>query len=239
MSLHYFRDAVRFLSKSPGFTVTALLIIGIGIGANTAMFSFVNALLLKPMPFPDPDRLVRIESVKGGVAGKLMPREWEDLDRDRATFEGAAGWYPSQYNLSADGRPTVVRACMTTANLFRVLGVDLSLGASWQEGTHRQRNPVVVLSHELWKNGLGAQSSILRQTITLDGAPYMVVGVTAPGFQFPTRNDVYRAANLGGAQNEDVRSLFVVARLRPWRHPRASSRPPGGLRCGAGAAVSG
>jgi putative ABC transport system permease protein len=215
MSSRHFRDAVRFLSKSPGFTVTALLILAIGIGANTAMFSFVNALLLQPMPFPDPDRLVRIESVKGGVAGKLMPREWEELDRDTATFDGVAGWYPSQYNLTADGRPAVVRACMTTANLFRVLGVDLSLGASWQEGTHRQRNPVVVLSHELWKNGLGAQSSILRQTITLDGAPYMVVGVTSPGFQFPTRNDVYRAANLGGAQNEDVRSLFVVARLRP------------------------
>jgi putative ABC transport system permease protein len=214
MTRLYLRDSLRFLSKRPGFTVTALLILGMGIGANTAMFSFVNALLLKPMPFPDADRLVRIESVQGGVTGKLMPREWEELDRDHDTFEGVAGWYPSQYNLSADGKPEVVRACMTTANLFRVLGVNLSLGTSWEEGTHRQRNPAVVLSHELWKNRLGAQPSILRQTITMDGAPYIVSGVTDRGFQFPVRNDVYRAANLGGAQNENVRSLFVVGRLR-------------------------
>jgi putative ABC transport system permease protein len=211
----YVRDSLRFLIKSPGFSATALSIFAIGIGATAAIFSFVNALLLRPMPFPEPDRLIRIESVQGGVAGKLMPREWEELDRDQATFEGVAGWYPSQYNLSADGRPDVVRACMTTANLFRVLGVALSLGSSWQEGTHRQRNPVVVLSHELWKNRLGARESVLRQTLTLDGSPYMVVGVTAPQFQFPVRNDIYRAANLGGAQNEDVRSLFVVGRLRP------------------------
>lgn len=214
MIWQYLRDSLRFLSKSPGFTVTALLILGIGIGANTAMFSFVNALLLKPMPFPDPERLVRVESVQAGVTGKLMPREWEELDRDHATFEGVAGWYPSQYNFSADGKPEVVRSCMTTANLFRVLGVNLSLGASWEEGTHRQRNPAVVLSHELWKNRLGAQASVLRQTITLDGAPYIVVGVTQAGFQFPVRNDMYRAANLGGAQNESVRSLYIVGRLR-------------------------
>lgn len=214
MSWLYLRDSARFLSKSPGFTATALLILGIGIGANAAMFSFVNALLLRPMPFPDPDRLVRIESVQGGIVGKMMPREWEELDRDHATFEGVAGWYPSQYNLSADGKPEVVRACMTTANLFRVLGVNLSVGTSWQEGTHRQRNPAVVLSHELWKNRLGGQSSIVRRSITLDGAPYMVTGVAEGGFQFPVRNDVYRAANLGGAQNENVRSLFIVGRLR-------------------------
>jgi putative ABC transport system permease protein len=209
-----FRDALRFLGKNFGFTAFAVAILAIGIGANAAIFSFVNALLLRPMPFPEPDRLVRIESLQGNVPGKLMPREWEELDRDSATFEGVAGWYPSQYTFSSDRGPEVVRACMTTANLFRVLGMNLSLGSSWQEGTHRQRNPVLVLSHELWKNRLGAQQSILRQTLTLDASPYMVVGVTAPDFQFPVRNDIYRAAHLGGAQNDNVRSLFVVGRLR-------------------------
>jgi len=211
----YVRDAVRFLQQSWGFTAAALVILAAGIGANAAIFSFVSVLLLRPLPFPDPDRLVRIESVHAGVTGRLMPREWEELDRDSVTFEGVAGWYPSQYNLSSDGRPEVVRACMTTANLFRVLGIRMSLGSSWQEGTHRQRNPSVALSHELWHQRLGAPRSIVRQTLILDGAPYLVVGVTGPGFHFPVRTDVYRAASLGGAQNDNVRSLFIVARLKP------------------------
>ncbi|MBL8211849.1 MAG: ABC transporter permease [Bryobacterales bacterium] len=210
----YLRDAFRFLKQSPAFTAGVLLILAAGIGANAAIFSFVSALLLRPMPFPEPERLVRIESVHAGVNGKLMPREWEELDRDQATFEGVAAWYPSQYNLSADGRPEVVRACMTTANLFRVLGVPLALGSSWEEGTHRQRNPSIVLSHELWSKRLGASPGIVRQTLALDGSPYLVVGVSEPGFQFPVRSDVYRAASLGGAQNDNVRGLFVVGRLR-------------------------
>lgn len=210
----YLRDALRFLQKSPAFTITAVLMLAVGIGANAAIFSFVNALLLRPMPFPDPDRLVRIESIQGGVPGRLMPREWEELDRDSGTFEGVAAWYPSQYTLLSDSGPEVVRACMTTANLFRVLGAPLSVGSSWEEGAHRQRNPVVVLSHELWKKRFGMQQSVIRRSITLDAVPYLVVGVASPGFQFPVRNDIYRAAHLGGAQNTDVRSLFIVGRLR-------------------------
>lgn len=211
----YLRDALRFLQKSPAFTITAVLMLATGIGANAAIFSFVNAILLRPMPFANPDRLVRIESIQGGVPGKLMPREWEELDRDSATFEGVAGWYPSQYTLSLDTGAEVVRACMTTANLFRVLGVPLSAGSSWEEGTHRQRNPAVVLSHELWKKRFGEQHSVIARSITLDASSYLVVGVASPGFQFPVRSDVYRAAHLGGAQNSDVRSLSTVGRLRP------------------------
>jgi putative ABC transport system permease protein len=212
--VHYPRHAVRFLTKNPGFTVIALLILTLGIGATTAIFSFVNALLLRPLPFADPELLVRIESVQGGVAGKLMPREWESLDKDRSTFQGVAAWYPSQYNLTTGGRPEAVRACMTTANLFRVLGVHLDLGSAWQEGTHRQRNPSVVLGHDLWAQRLGRDAGIVNRSLSLDSAQYLVTGIAPPGFQFPVRADLYRAAHLGGAQNEDVRSLSVVGRLR-------------------------
>ncbi|HYZ85799.1 MAG TPA: ABC transporter permease, partial [Bryobacteraceae bacterium] len=208
------RYSLRSLRKSPGFALAAVLILGLGIGASAAMFSFVNGLLLRPIPFPESERLVRIESLQGGVVGKLMPREWEELDRLSSAFEGAAGWYPSQYNLVVNGSPEVVRACMTTANLFRVLGVRLTLGSSWEEGSHRQRNPAVVLSHPLWKSRMNGDTDIVRKSITLDNAPYNVVGVAPPEFNFPIANDVYRAAHLGGAQNNNVRSLFVVARLR-------------------------
>jgi putative ABC transport system permease protein len=193
--------------------MAAIGTLALGIGANTAIFSFVNALLLRPLPFPEAERLVTIQSVRGDETGKLMPREWEELDRDRATFAGVAAWYPSQYNLTLGGTPEVVRACMTTANLFRVLGVSLAHGSSWEEGTHRARNPAVVLNHELWSNRMGGDPALVSRSITMDHSPYLVVGIAAPGFQFPVRSDVYRAAHLGAAQNNDVRSLFIVARL--------------------------
>jgi predicted permease len=208
------RYGLRFLRHSPGFALAAILTLALGIGANTAIFSFVNTLLLRPLPFPEPDRLVRIYSVRGSEAGKLMPREWEDLDRDRSVFDGVAAWYPSQYNISAGGPPEVVRACMTTANLFRVLGVRLVHGSSWEEGAQRARNPATVLNYELWRKRFGGDTAIVGKSMTLDNSPYMVVGIAEPGFQFPVRSDVFRAAYLGGAQNNNVRSLFAVARLK-------------------------
>jgi putative ABC transport system permease protein len=207
--------AIRAYWRTPLFTLTAVVTMGLGIGANTAVFSFVSALLLRPMPYSDPERLVTIASVRGGERGKLMPREWEELNQDSLTFDGVAAWYPSQYNLTEGGAPEIVSACMTTANLFRVLGVGFAQGTSWQEGTHRERNPVVVLNHSLWKGRFGGDPTMAGKTIVLDSSAYQVVGVAAPGFEFPGRMDIYRAASLGGAQNWDVRSLLVVGRLRP------------------------
>jgi putative ABC transport system permease protein len=210
------RLAVRSFARTPLFALTAIFTMALGIGANSAIFSFVNALLLRPLPFADPDRLIRIDSIRGNEPGKLTPREWEELDRDSSLFDGVAAWYPSQYNLSdGSGPPEVLTACMTTANLFRVLGVPLVHGASWKEGTHRDRNPVIVLNHELWKRRFAGDASILGKSLPLDFSSYQVLGVAAPGFDFPGKMDIFRAAYLGSAQNWDVRSVFVVARLRP------------------------
>lgn len=209
------RIAVRSFAATPLFALTAILTMALGIGANTAIFSFVNALLLRPLPFPDPDRLIRIDSIRGNEPGKLTPREWEELDRDTTAFDGVAAWYPSQYNLSHGGPPEVLTACMTTGNLFRVLGVPLVHGSGWKEGTHRDRNPVIVLNHELWKRRFTGDPGIVGKTLPLDFSSYQVLGVAAPGFDFPGKMDIFRAAYLGSAQNWDVRSVFVVARLRP------------------------
>lgn len=186
----------------------------LGIGANTAVFSFVSALLLRPLPFPEAHRLIRIDSLRGNETGKITPREWEELDRDSKVFEGVAAWYPSQYNLSYAGSAEVLTACMTTANLFRVLGVKFAAGASWKEGTHRDRNPVVVLNHELWQRRFGGDRSLVGKTLPLDFSSYEVLGVAEPGFDFPGKMDIFRAAYLGSAQNWEVRSLFAVARLQ-------------------------
>lgn len=209
------RHGIRSFARTPLFAVTAIVTVALGVGANTAVFSFVSALLLRPLPFSEPERLVRIDSVRGNEIGKLTPREWEELDRDTDLFEGVAAWYPSQYNVTGAGTPEVLTACMTTANLFRVLGVNLVHGSSWEEGTHRDRNPVVVLNHEVWRRRFGGDPSIVGRTLPLDFSSYEVTGIAAPGFDFPGSMDIFRAAYLGSAQNWDVRSLFVVARLRP------------------------
>ncbi|MFN7934728.1 MAG: ABC transporter permease [Bryobacteraceae bacterium] len=209
------RIAIRSLARTPLFALTAIVTMALGIGANTAIFSFVSALLLRPLPFPEPGRLIRVDSIRGNEIGKITPLEWEELNREQRIFEGVAAWYPSQYNLSHGGSPEVLTACMTTANLFRVLGVSLAFGSSWKEGTHRDRNPVVVLNHEFWQRRFAGDVSIVGKTLPLDFAAYEVVGIAAPGFDFPGKMQIFRAAYLGSAQNWDVRSLYAVARLRP------------------------
>lgn len=208
------RAAFRLMFSQPGVTLVVVTMLALGIGANTTVFSLISALLLRPLPYPEPERLVRIHSVRGAETGKLMVREWEELDRDRELFDGVAGWYPSQYSVMNAGKPEVWRACMTTANLFRVLGARLAEGSTWQEGTHRSRNPSVVMSHELWQR-LGAQQGSVGKSVTMDDAPYQVTGITEAGFQFPARSDIFRAAFLGGAQSGETRSLYVVGRLHP------------------------
>ena len=193
----------------------AVATLALGIGANTAIFSFVSALLLSPLPYADAGRIVTIESVRGSETGKITPREWEEMQRETDLFDSVAGWYPSQYNYSEDGNPAVFRACMTTASLFRVFKIPMTQGETWDDSMHRDRNPVLVMSHRLWRDRFGKRRDVVGRTLQLDFAPYRVTGVAAQGFDFPSGMEVYRAAHLGGAQNWEVRSLFGVARLQP------------------------
>lgn len=175
----------------------------------------MHALLLRPLPYPQAGRIVTIESLRGGQPGKLTPREWEELSRDKTIFESVAGWYPSQYNFGGDSQPAVFTACMTTASLFDVFGLPPAHGTAWDDAQHRRTNPVLVMSDALWRNRFGADPALVGRTLSLDFAPYRVTGIASPAFDFPAGIDLYRAANLGGAQNWEVRSLFIVARLQP------------------------
>jgi putative ABC transport system permease protein len=191
-----------------------VLTLALGIGANSAIFSFVNALLLRPLPFPEPDRLVAIRSVRGNQTGKLMPREWEELERNKDLFEAVATYYPSQYNVTSSGPPEAVPAQMITGNLFQVLGVHLIQGAPWPLDYYRTDNPVVVLSYGFWQRRFGGDPAVIGTSITLDAAPYRVMGVAPPGFQFPIRSEVYRPSHLYRERSRNSRSQWTVARLR-------------------------
>jgi len=208
------QHAIRSLRKRPAFSAIGIATLALGIGANATIFTFVNTLLLQPLPFPDAERLVRIQSVRGQESGKLMVREWEEMEREPNLFQDVGGYYLSQYNMAEGGPPLAARATMTTSSLFRVLGAKFAVGGAWPDGAHRVRTPVVVLEYGVWQQRFGSDRSIVGKSILLDGAPYQVAGVTAPGFQYPARQELYRAAWLTHDQNKFSRSLFVVGKLK-------------------------
>jgi predicted permease len=223
------RYGLRMLRRSPGFTAVALLVLTIGIGANVAIFSVVNTVLLRPLPYRDPSRLVMIwESLPGIGFLQVGTATGEYLDyRDRnRVFSGIAGYKNDTANLTGAGQPERIPITRASANVFSVLGVQPALGRAYTPPEDRPgAAKVAVLSYGLWKRRYGGDRNILGRTIDLDGQPYTVVGVMPRSFQFPFSTLPY-------SQNADllvpvaftkdeiadrVREFgtFAIARLKP------------------------
>jgi len=216
--VRYLKQAFRQILRQPAFSATIVLTLGLAIGANTAIFSFVNALLLRPFPFKDPDQLVEIQSIRGGQPGKISMVEIQDMQRSIQSLEAIAGHKGGAggYNYSGDGRPEEWRAVLTTGNLFEVLGVSLAAGAKWPEFTDRQRDYRVVISYGVWLRSFGGSPDVVGKTISLDHAPgYTIHGVAGRGFDFPRGIAVYRS--IGGFtnyENREVRDVVGIARIK-------------------------
>jgi len=195
-----------------------IVTLALAIGANTAIFSFVNALLVRPFPFRDAEQLAEISSLRGGQPGKLSMREILDIKEQVpslasiAAHSGGAGGY----NYSGEGRPEEWRACLTTGNLFDVLGVPLAVGGQWPEFSNRDRDFRVILSYGVWKSSFGGRADVVGRKITLDHAPgYEIHGVAPQGFDFPQGIQVYRS--IGGFTSYDrrnSRNVVGIARMR-------------------------
>jgi putative ABC transport system permease protein len=214
------RYALRALAARPGFTLIIVLTLGLGIGANAAIFSVVDALLLRPFPFRDPDRLVRIVSTRGSEEGPLSVPEHDDLLALDQVFADVA-LYTDQglYNASGFGAPEELPATITTHNLFRVLGVAPIVGAPFDGGADRSRRFELVISHGLWTRRFGQDPNIVGRTMTLDGAPgYTIHGVLPPGINFPSNADLFRSSGISADpkfyERRDVRQRLALARLR-------------------------
>ena len=183
------RYGLRMLRKSPGFTAVALVVLTIGIGANVAIFNVVNTVLLRPLPYRDPGRLVMLwESLPGIGYGQVGTASGEYLDyRDRnRVFSGIAGYKNDTANLTGSGRPERIHITEATANLFSVLGVQPIIGRTYTAEEDRPgAGKVAVLSYGLWKRRYGADRNILGHAVDLDGQPYTVIGVMPASFQFP------------------------------------------------------
>ena len=183
--------AFRQLRKSPGFTITAVLMLAFGIGATTAIFSIVEGVLLRPLPFPNPDRLVVLaDRIHGadfggnGEAGVTVP-DIRAYSRDTNSFAALGGYGFAGYELSGAGEPAQVTASRLTAGVFSALGVAPQLGRVFtaEEAEHSQQ--VAVISHATWQDRFHGDKRILGTKILLDRKPYLIIGVMPRNFEFP------------------------------------------------------
>jgi putative ABC transport system permease protein len=215
------REGLRSLIARPSLAIVVVLTLGLGIGANTAIFSALNALLLRPLPFPDADRLIRITTTRGGEDGFLNVPEQDDIAGLTEIIEDIALYTDlGMYNASGFGAPEELPATITTHNLFRVLGVAPLVGTTFPADADRSRRFELMISHGLWMRRFGGDPNIVGRTMTLDGAPgYYIHGVLPPGINFPANSDLFRSSGIAAAgpayQRRDVRGRLGLARLKP------------------------
>ena len=220
---HDIRYAARALIRTPGFTLVAILSLALGIGANTAIFSVVNAVLLKPLAFWEPERLIAIgEGVDGAPPGQqraTSPGTFFDMKAGTKAFSGMAAYSGSQGALVGHGEPEMLRGSTTVGGLFDVLGVRPLLGRTPTLADEApDAEAVVVLSHETWTRFFGADRGVIGKTINLGGSTRTVIGVMPESFRFPDGTAQYWSAwrmQPDFRANRDQYQLGVIGRLRP------------------------
>jgi predicted permease len=230
---HFWQDVrygLRMLRKSPGFTATAVLTIALGIGATTAIFTVVDATLLRPLPYPQPEQLVSIEDDLPGVSARdvgMSPPEWQDLQRS-GIFENVSPTQFDENNLTGSSQPARVRILIVAPNYFALLGVKPQFGRAFDVDDHSPGLiPEVLISDGLWRRAFGGDPHILDKSVRLDTDLYRVVGVMPAGFDAPGRTteerdiEVWAATSFYGAPMPDHpprnrRNLpTAIARLKP------------------------
>jgi putative ABC transport system permease protein len=216
---------MRVLRKNPAFTIVAVLVLALGIGANTAIFSVVNAVLLRPLAFRDPARLVHVwhvpppKSFPGMTRFSVSAANYLDWQRQNDVFQEMAIFSGSSMNLTGGGKPEFVQAATVSAGFFSVLGVEPMLGRAFRPGEDQPgHNHEVVLTHAFWQSRFGGDRNIVGQQITLNDEPYTVVGVMGPRFTYPDWEQKLWTPLAWTPKEAAVRGehhSIVIARLKP------------------------
>ena len=216
------RYGIRTLAKNPGFTAVAVLTLALGIGANTAIFSVVENLLLRPLPYPQPDRLVEIANSYPPQLPKvgLSPGDYADWRRQNASFSemGAYVKITQGFNLTGEGEPQRVTAVYADDGLFPMLGVRPVVGRAFLPEEDRAGSaPVVILGHHLWQSRFGGDPGVVGRSISLDNQRYTIVGVLPAGMQLSRSADLWLPlGQFSDDLSEHVHHEFVaIARLKP------------------------
>ncbi len=212
------RYAIRMLARSPGFTIAGLLALCLGIGANTAMYSIVHAVMLRPPNVREPDRLVRVyESNQtlnrltwSASVGNYL--SW----REQARSLDLAAFQPYSASLTQDGEPERLEGMATTSSYFRVLGMTMRMGRWFQDEEERAgRHRVIVLSERLWATRFGQDPSVVGRRLFLNGEPFSVVGIAPEGLNIPTASDLWVPLVIDPEASRENRQYTVIGRLRP------------------------
>jgi len=215
------RFGARMLMRSPGFTIAAVLALGLGIGASTAVFTILDGIVLRPLPYAHPEELVMLWDANPGTRlahEAISPVTFLDDRALTQVFQDATGWWRPNLNLADEGRdPVRVSAIETSANFFRVLGVQPVLGAGFPQGPlYDSRERMIVISDRLWRTRYASDPAIVGRPVLLNGQPHTVVGVMPRGFNFPADVDVYQRLVWDFSQHTRAAHFIeAVARLKP------------------------
>ncbi len=218
--------AVRMLAKSPGFTITAVLTLALGIGANTAIFSVVHSVLLRPLPYQEGQQLIfiRQQAEKVGMPDiQFSVHEVNDYREQNSTLAGLVEYHGMSFTLFGHGDPERVSTGVVSANYFDVFGVKPMLGRTFEPRDDRiGAPPVLVMSYEYWKNNFGADPGIIGKTFEMNDKVHTVIGVLPPVPQYPDENNVYmptsacpHRSSAKMIENRDMRMMEVFGRLKP------------------------
>ena len=224
--LHDLRYGFRNLLKAPAFTIAAILALGLGIGATTAIFSVVNGVVLKPLPFGEPERLVALWEAnheKNLTHERVSPVNFMDYRALSQVFSDATAWWRPEVTLRDQGRePVTVNTIEVSGNFMTVLGVRPTLGAGFPGDVFYSRDRVVMMSHRLWQSRFSSDPAIVGKTIRLNDDDYTVAGVMPAGFNFPGDTDLWYRLVWEPISWKPSRDCGQVLRSRPLN---ASSRP--------------
>ena len=219
------RYGVRILRKNPGFTLAAALTLALGIGANTAIFSIVNAIVLRPLPYKDSARIVQITTHTAMFPTFDLGLSWVSLDGIRSqvpAIEQTAGYISRDKTLTGTAEPTILNTAQITDGFFEELGGTAQAGRLFTQDEFKTgQDHELVLSDALWRTRFGADQNVLGRTLVLDGEPYRVVGVAAPKFSFPESEQAWLplAARAADLRNPTFFMLQTICKVRPEEKP--------------------
>ncbi|MBV8729046.1 MAG: ABC transporter permease, partial [Acidobacteriia bacterium] len=214
------RHSLRMFWQNRGFTAAALAALALGIGANTAVFSVVNAVLLKPVPFPEPDRVVMFMNTSpDGSFGAASPAKFEHWKEQTSVVQDVAAYRAGVQNLTGGGFPEQVKSSQVSANYFRLFGANVFRGRTFTEQEDLpDGDKVVVLSYSFWRRHFGADPQIVGKTISLSGSPHVVIGILSPDFnisEFTPSPDVWIPFQLDPNTKDQGHYFAAAGRLKP------------------------
>jgi putative ABC transport system permease protein len=215
------RYTLRGLRRAPGFAITAILVVALGVGANTAAFSLADFVLLRPLPYPEPERLVKIwEATPGYGQMEFSPANYRDVKAvTTSTYTGMGAYWAGAVNLVGDGEPRRLQTARVTPELLPLVGVGAFIGRVITRADSAGE-PTVVISYGLWQSQFARSPAVLGRTVRLDGTPHTIIGVMPPDFNFPNRGiDTWTPLLLSGDDFDDRNDNYLeaVARLAPGR----------------------